>query len=409
MLHTLVQKSAFVALWLFVFAIPWERSVVIPGLGGAGSLLGLVAIFLGFLSIFGRGRLGLRAPSVFLVVMGGFVLWSAASIFWSLDPGRAIGRTITYVQLLVVVWLIWQLCNSHERHLALIQAYVLGAYVSLVSVLISFALGSPLEAERYSGLDSNPNWLAIAIAIGIPMAWHLSTLRRADLRFWLNLAYVPLAVLAIGLTASRGGFLASLVALSLIPLTYGGLVVWRKVFLFALLAGALYGAFTLLPEANIQRLAETSSEISEGDLTSRRFIWEAGLSAFDERPLRGFGSGNFPEVIEGTLGYAKSPHNAFVSVLVELGLIGVALFVSLLLLAVAPMLSSAPHRAFYVVLWLTLLVGMLPANWEYHKATWFVVALLTTHRAYTFGSVGRTAERANVPVHTPKNPSLGRF
>ena len=49
------------------------------------------------------------------------------------------------------------------------------------------------------------------LALAIPMAWYLGLTYRQPLLRWICRGYVPLCVVAIGLTGSRGGVIATTV------------------------------------------------------------------------------------------------------------------------------------------------------------------------------------------------------
>ena len=125
-----------------------------------------------------------------------------------------------------MTWLIWELCRTQKRHLALFQAYVFGAYVVVVRIVYGF-ITNPFvpnresDINRYTGIADNPNFVATVVAVGLAIAWYLAMKYGRGLRYWLCLAYLPIAIVSLGLLASRSGLLIALVSLSLIPLTYG--------------------------------------------------------------------------------------------------------------------------------------------------------------------------------------------
>lgn len=322
---------AFSALWLFVFSLPWERSIAVPVVGSIGSLFGLVAFAMGFLSLFSKQGLRLRVPSLLVLTAAAFTLWSFLSYFWSIAPTASFNRSQTYAQLLLVTFLVWQLCRNNKQLRALLQAYVWGAYVSCASIMASFILGlSFANSGRYSGLSGdNPNWIAITLALGIPIAWHLASMYRNAWLSWINFFYLPTSLLAIGLTASRGGFINALVGMSLILFSFRSLSLTRKAFLLFLIPIGIYGVLNTVPPENLTRLSEASAEISEGDMTSRGAIWAAGLRIIAERPWLGYGIGSFSTAVASELGSAMNAHNSFISIMAELGVVGIMLFVLL--------------------------------------------------------------------------------
>lgn len=390
-----MDRAAFAALAIFVFTIPWERTVAIPFFGAAGTPIGLIAAGLAAMSLFEGPRLKLRTPSLVLVLMAIFVAWSALTYFWSVDPSRTLVGTARYAQLLIVVWLVWQLGPSAGRTSALMQAYVFGAYVSLTLVAWNFIVGNAYltsaQSVRYTFDQANPNYLALSLAIGIPMAWHLfSTPNRTVLQI-VNALYVIFAVFVIVLTASRGGFATAVVAVLIVPWSFWRLGATRMLFVFVMYAGLAYAGFGLIPEQNVDRLSliETG-EVVEG-LDTRTRIWTASLALLENEPsvmLRGAGIGAHPAAVAPYLGRSQEAHNGFVSLAVEGGLIGVGLFVAFLLLAVAPNVGLEPQRRiFFLVLAATLVTTLLPANWEDQKAFWFGLALLTSGRSFVLTGI----------------------
>src|SRR6266581_5980648 len=167
-----MRNVAFYLLCCFVFVLPWEEFVQLPLLGSIPRLIGLVASAVGVLHILVRRRI--KPLSWFHVFALLFVLWAGVSAFWSIDPQATRVRFLTYLQLVVLVWLIWEIAWSPERQRALLQAYVLGVSVAAVVTIRTYLLGVPaLEGTRYSAFSFNVNELGMRLALGLPMAWYL--------------------------------------------------------------------------------------------------------------------------------------------------------------------------------------------------------------------------------------------
>ena len=68
-------------------------------------------------------------------------------------------------------------------------------------------------------------------------------------------------------------------------------------------------------------------------------------------------------------------HNSFISVLVEEGLVGLWLYLTMLFSVFSSILRLPRlERRFGLVLLATLVTAMLPLTWEDQKATWFIMA-----------------------------------
>ena len=238
--------------------------------------------------------------------------------------------------------------------------------------------------ERYTGLGGNPNGVATAIALALPIAWYLGHFWARGFLRWLNYLYLPLAIFAIILTASRGGFLVGMVGLMVVPLTFRQLSARGRIatVVFALLSVGVIAS--VVPLANFSRIAETSSEISDGDVSSRGAIWQAGLQLYTSSPFVGIGTGSFQRAVEPLLGRRIPAHNAFLLVLVEMGVVGFMLFTTNFFVVLRPLLSlPSPDKLFYLCLWLALVVSMLPSNVEDAQYVWALLTLMATRQAYT--------------------------
>lgn len=396
-----MRRVAFVALLVFVFALPWERNVAIPGVGAAGSLLGMFVMVLTATSLVTHGRVRMRTLSLFLGLMAAFVAWSAMTFFWSINPNASLVRTVTYAQLFLMAWIVWELCRTEGHRLALMQSYVLGGYFAMLAMGADLILGRATivewSSERYSFAGGDPNYLAAGLALGLPIAWYLYIARRQSWFGVMNALYVPLVVIAIGLTGSRGGMLVVLVAILIVPITFWNLVWWRRGLILVLLSGLLYTGFLVIPDVNLQRFTGLTEDLAEADLAGREDVWRAAIELLTEDQVLstvGSGAGTFRPAVEPTLGRQMSSHSAYLSIWVTLGGVGLMLFLGMVAVAVAPnLLGRGPPRVFALVQGAALLVAIAPVAWDNQKILWFVLALLTTFRAIVLPvSKARTAD-----------------
>lgn len=166
------SRLAYLLLLAFVFAIPWEEAIVLPGVGSVARVIGLAAFALALFGLASGGRVRVRKPSLLLVAALPFVAWSVASTFWSIDAEVTTSTAFTLVQLLVMVWLVWQLAptSGHQRGLA--QAFVLGCYVTALNIIWIFLFqGDAINIDgRVTAAGANQNDIATLMALGIPFA-----------------------------------------------------------------------------------------------------------------------------------------------------------------------------------------------------------------------------------------------
>lgn len=398
-----MRRFAFVMLFLFIFTIPFEDQLRLGGLGSVSRLAGLATFAVALPALLAGDRLRVRAPSPFLLATVAWIGWTGVSYAWSIQPLTTLRSAITGVQLLAMVWLVWEFARSEARRLALMQAYVLGGYVSFGLGMTAF-----LSSGGFRDVGNiDANYFATLLALGIPFAWRLSA--EVPSR-WLRLldgAYIPMALVASVLAASRGGLLTSLVALTVLVATIQVhrpfLRISQLAVLAALGAAAYAGLMVAVPALgdNTARLAEIPQEIQSGTLTNRRLIWSAGYRVFGEHPALGVGAGNFGTAIADVYGVRAAAHNTFLSVLVDGGVPGLALFALVLATALGPTLAASPvGRATGVALFAALMVAFMPLSLESRKTVWFALAVLAGERNVLV-TFARTTARTMRPRKEP--------
>jgi O-antigen ligase len=393
-----MSQAAFYALWAFVFVLPWDPLANLPVLGSIPRIMGLVASAVGIVHILARRRV--RPLSWFHVFTVLFVLWAGVSSFWSIDPDATHMRFVTSLQLLVLVWLIWEIAWSPERQRGLLQAYVLGVCVAALATIQNYVSGAAwlnywtVETSRYVALNQDPNELGVILALGLPMAWYLGFADAQRRIPWIWRLYVPLGLTGILLTGSRGAFLTALVGLAIIPWTLTQVRLRTKVALYALAFGSLMLATTFVPAATLKRIGSTRADIEAGQFGGRIFIWMAGLEVAGEHPLTGVGAGAFGAAVVPTLHSDMASHQTFLEILVEQGLVGLLLFFAMVAAVIKPV-GQLPllERRLWIVVLASLAVGSMSLHLGYRKQFWFVLGLVA-------------AQVAVLPTRRPVSPQL---
>jgi O-antigen ligase len=377
-----LSDVVFASLWLFIFCVPWEEEIAVAGGVAASHLIGAAAGVAGLLACLIERRI--RKPGTLHYLLSALVVWSALTYFWSVAPELSAIRASSYVQLLLMIWLIWEFASTERRQLALLQGFVLGSYVSSFSIIYSFLTGTGdnlgLVEGRYSASGFNENEIGIILALSLGMSCYLWAKNSGPSLVWL--LHLPICVFAICLTGSRGSFIAAIIALLTIPLSFGSLSRSQKRFSLLALILVIVSGIGFLPRATWSRIGTIRSEVSEGTLTKRTYIWDAGLDVYREHSLLGVGAGAFGVSVYSKLDIPYVAHNSYLSVLVELGAVGAVLFTTFLvgLFWSAAQLPKLESRV-WIVLLLTWAVAVFSVTWEHRKPTWFLFGLLIAQAA----------------------------
>lgn len=367
-----------VVYWLslvLIFTIPWEGAFHLPGLGTAATVMGLVVGACWLVTIVMTGRT--RAPVTYLAMLAVFVGWIALTTFWSADPGESLGAVLLWLQTLILVYILWDLYRTRTALLSGLQAYILGAYTAVFGAVLNYINSNAFytHEDRYSLGDTNPDGYGFIVALGIPVACYLAA--SADmpriLRF-LNYAYLPAAFLGIALSGTRTASVGAAVGLLYGLATLTRLRLFTRVAVVALLAAALFVLLPIVqPLSSFQRLGTTATEATEGDLNGRTAQWRQGITVFMDHPVLGVGTDLYRSV--NTLG--KVAHNSYLSVLVELGLIGFVLFATILWVVFGQALRLPRwDRNFWVTVLLVWAIGASTLTWEHRKTTWLFLTFV---------------------------------
>jgi O-antigen ligase len=220
--------------------------------------------------------------------------------------------------------------------------------------LIQGAFGSIIDEmsvdstpiRRATGGLGDSNWFAYCLSVTLPLTvfmWRSFPSPWARTLTAIS-AFVQMAGMVISYT--RAGFVALLVA--------GAFLMFkRRLPLLPLLAGALLAGATFLiyqPPGFIDRMFSTTY-LKEGSTPLRRELLTAGFALASERPLLGFGYGQFGHEFMNRLIVGKSEiaeslirkveegrdlaenigaHNLYLEVMVEYGLLGLIPFLAFL-------------------------------------------------------------------------------
>jgi hypothetical protein len=363
-------------LLLFVFTIPWAYSLDLgEPWGNIARILGLLVLLAALPAVLQAGRV--RRPGAVPVWVMALFLWNCCTFFWTIAPAETLESLRWSFQRMMVVWLVWELAET-PRHLRALLRWSLAGF-AVLAVLTLADLRNPqalLEGQmRYAAAGQDPNDVAHFLDLGMPLAALLAISEPRRLGRWLALGYLPLALAGVLLTASRGGFLAGMVALlgcaAVLYCRYP-----RGVRGAALSLPVLLGALALsLPQGIFERLVTIPEQLQGGGLNQRWNIWTAGGEAWRRAPLLGSGAGSFVRA-------ARTPsldtaHNAALSIAVGGGLCALLLAVGI----VAACARSAGRtqgslRIALVGALAVCLISSLVATVEESRSTWLLVACI---------------------------------
>jgi O-antigen ligase len=345
-----------------------------------------LALFVAFaaVAVVAGPRGGLRRLVV--VALGLFCALSLVSVGWSANPDATIGRA--GAQLLVVGAALALSARPGARRAAL--RGVLGAVAVVAVGSALYWLVSPGGAVqpasieypgRFRGLEQNPNTIAMLLALGLPLALAQTLGARTRRERAGLVALLLLLLVELVASGSRGGLLAALGGLVVVALLSPLAGRLRLATAAAVLAALCIGAWistlaTALPassappvaavrhvgvdaETVLPLMAEVGNPWWEHHAvsTKRQFFdtsvrmraLEGSISRGLERPLLGWGYGAEIEAfLSRYYGFdSQNPENGYIGIFLQLGLIGIAVFLATLAVCAAAAIRSARRFGSY--------------------------------------------------------------
>jgi O-antigen ligase len=280
--------------------------------------------------------------------IGAFLAWATLSAVWAEDPGETVFALYRYLLNAALFVIVFEAVRTAQQARWVFAAFALGAAASaLYGVAIqpdaSGAATSPTAAtdlNRLAGTIGDPNQLAAVLVAGLILGIAAAIVaKHRPLARLVLIAAASVCLIGVLLTVSRGGLIALGAAL------VAAVVFARKRrVLVASLVGLLVVAATayflyFAPPAARERI-----EAADGG-SGRTDIWKVGGRMVEANLVAGVGAGNFatssihyllvePGSIENDTYIVDEPkvaHNIYLEVLAELGVVGLALFISILI------------------------------------------------------------------------------
>lgn len=371
----LVYVAAFTASMLELRVLPWLLVADVALIAA----LALTLLTNPRLSIAGYQR------PLFVIVLIGFggLLGAGAG---GNDAVVSLGKFVLATGAPIVVMALLRPSRSEVRTMA--AAYVTGVMVCGGIGLFTDRTGG----DRVVGLSTHPNHLALASAIAIPIALGLSTSARWTVRrqLWM-LAAVGLGVLIV-LTGSRSGAFAAVIGVGAVLVKERRIRLVRRLLVLAAVAvvAVASGVINLGEQSLIARL--TSAELTDRSDINREARAADAWEAIGRNPILGNG---FTDVLEA--------HSAPLQLWQSAGILGVAAFLVLVLLAVQHWRRAARGDGLVAGLWCGM-IGYLAAtpisNQLWDRYIWVPLAVAVA------GTVAAQTEPAEVVDRPPRRTRI---
>ncbi|MFY1825425.1 spore coat polysaccharide polymerase ExoJ [Myxococcus fulvus] len=259
----------------------------------------------------------------------GFSSLAVLSVSWAVNAEVARYTGIELLKLTAIYLTLVNVITSGKRLVVVCGAMVLASVVTSIGVINWYMVGEDLVEgfrARWVGVYADPNHMAMNLVLVVPLAVAFVA-RKGSAWVWRIACLVAavLAVVAIVLSHSRGGFIGLSVAM--------GMWAFReKRRIQAIVVGSLFvvGLVVFAPDSFWARNETVAAFHEDASAMGRVYAWQVASRMSLDKPLLGVGAGSFRYAWaeyappEATRAYVA--HNIFLDVIGELGWLGLAFF-----------------------------------------------------------------------------------
>jgi O-antigen ligase len=267
--------------------------------------------------------------------------WCVVSLFWTVSLDRGIFQILKIIPSLITYYLFIHMIKDKKDFNLVLSAWliiavfftIMGFFETVIyginaasQLVVTEAYTHLTRGVRAEALFTSPDTLGLLLSLTITLVIikYMTTPSKGWKAFLI--IFLPAMFFVFVATFSRKSYLSVVAALIFMSLRY------RKILLWSLGISIVGLIFTILlatggfMEALLNRFQSyfVSPEVT---ISERWVAWHIGLQLFSESPITGKGIGSFfisAQILESPL---NIPHNFYVYVLAELGIIGFALVI----------------------------------------------------------------------------------
>lgn len=346
-------------------------------------------IIFSFSTIRNKGKYKINID-IYVVMMGIWISFTFFSAIWALNPYDSIQKGITFIQILVCMYILYNAYSENMNVKALLNCLMYTSYIVSIYAINYYGIDVIIKhLERANRLENsfiNSNTLGIMVAIGILIRFnqYLSKkkMKITDIFLISNIiiliasqskkAIIAMIIGIIGILIlenwnySKKKIIAIFKILIKVGLVIFIIMQLSHLPIFSGVTNRFYLAFESIFKDSGQ--AGSSTEI-------RKKMIEIGLNQFKKTPVLGIGIGNPHYLALNYMNYDAYLHNNYVELLAGGGIFGVCIYYGIYLYIIIELFINKKFKnkeynfiCILLILFLFMDVGMVSS---YEKITYF--------------------------------------
>jgi len=343
----------------------------------------------------------LALPKIPTLFFAGFVIWNIIATFFSADLTLSMWEDVRLLSTFFLFIIAFTVVTTYKNASGLIVGFVILGSILITYDLSTYILTGGLSSPSYlSGLFSWHNQMAGFLLFLIPLVLILFIYTKKTLYRLLLILPLGIALTAMLMTYSRGGWIILVVQTLLLILLFGKNTK-RNVLMFFCGGVVLFLFAILFFPSVLEKLASIPREFTDSRTVSGNFrvsVWSTSLEMIQQFPYVGVGPGSYGETYSSFQHvpwlFARNAHNHFIQIAVETGVIGVVLFIAFLLSVFKSVKNkfsdiASPERILFVGILIAVTGSLLHSMIDYDFSTVSLFVIFIFFLAVLLGMVNK--------------------
>lgn len=371
--------NPFIGLLILIFLDASGQLIILPGFGNLSKILGFYIIVIWLLDVL-LYKKSIKINRTFWIVLA-FFLWGMLSILWAVNPIISLGFIYHLISYIALYLLVINFVDSEDRFNWFIYAFLVGCFFMNSLAIIAFLKQDFYYFYRMSLLGLNPNGFAVLLCLAIFCLWYIfgSKLKKYFHKILLILITIYF-LFGVIFAQSRGAWIALVICFPIYFLI-GKQKISKKIFLIVLvlllIISILIMIVIIFPEYSMKLYDRLMTIRNPREAASiRPYIWSVALEEWKKNPIWGIGLFNFSSV------YIIDPHNIYVAILCELGLIGLIIWI-FLLFSLYKIAKSNKYRSLTISILLFLIIVGFKGIYYTNPTYWYMFAIISVTQNLT--------------------------
>ena len=274
-------------------------------------------------------RLSIKSPLLWYFL---YIIWCSISFIWSIYFIRTVMELFELLLYGAIFFITLQL-NDEDNDKVISVVLLIGSCIALLGILEYIFITN----NRIVSTFTNPNPFATYLLILFLFSWGTSLNIRRKGFYLASLIFL----VALLLSGSRGGFIATIIGFSFIIISskddfkeklikslillFIGLIITRFIIYLAPIVQDKIGITLSMVDYLIRK-----DTLLGSSLVGRLEFWKVAWELIKSKPINGYGLGTFFSAYYIEYGsnqwYSRFVHNHYLQIMAETGIIGIILF-----------------------------------------------------------------------------------